>query len=64
MTTAPDYSAWLAARSCITKRYYHTRSDAKRAKRAMSERYGCVFTIYRCSHCGGLHLTHQGRTTR
>ena len=61
MTTAHAYDAQLAARSCLGKRYYHTRSDARRAKRAMAERYGCVFTIYRCGHCGGLHLTHQRR---
>lgn len=59
--TAHAYDPAATARSCIGKRYYHTRTDARRAKRAMAEKYRCVFTIYRCQHCAGYHLTHQVR---
>lgn len=58
------YSTRTIARSCTTKRYYHTRDAAKRAKRAMARTHGCVFTVYRCPHCGGFHLTHQRRGIR
>jgi hypothetical protein len=55
------YNATHIARSCLAKRYYHSRKDARYAKRLMAQKKGCVFTIYRCRHCDGFHLTHQQR---
>lgn len=55
------YRAFQTARSCLTKRAYATRAEARRAKRVMAQRHGVVFTIYRCAHCAHFHLTHQPR---
>lgn len=64
VVTAYPYSAWETERSCLTKRGYATRSEAQRAKRVMTQKTGRIFSIYACAHCGGWHLTSQGREVR
>jgi ribosomal protein L32 len=61
---ADVYNATQVARSCLDKRAYPTRTDARRAKRIMASKKRCVFSIYFCSHCGNWHLTHQARGMR
>jgi rubrerythrin len=47
------------ARSCGVKRKYHTKGEARRAKRVLRRVSGDVLDVYRCRACGWLHLGHR-----